>query len=76
MEIIIAITLLIIALEGLYICTQLEKKEEVMPKETRRTVRGDFGNPLADTYRKNSKGQLKPIKPGAIMLGDDEKDEV
>lgn len=47
-----------------------------MQKETRRTVRGDFGNPLADTYRKNSKGQLKPIKPGAIMLGDDEKDEV
>ena len=72
----IGIFLFIICLEGLYICLKFDEKEEKKGATDRRKINGDFKNPLGDSYRKNTKGHLVPIKPNSKMLDGDEEDEV
>lgn len=41
---------------------------------SRREIHGTFQNPLADSYRKNTRGQYVPIQPNSKMLdGDDDE---
>lgn len=80
-EVVKIMLMVLIAVEGALL---LGKKDEaihnnVEEKKTRRDVYGTFANPLGDSYRTNSKGQLKPVYPGTRYikrLGDDEEDEV
>ncbi len=81
-EVVKIMLMVLIAVEGALF---LGKKDEavsnnnVEEKKTRRDVYGTFANPLGDSYRTNSKGQLKPVYPGTRYikrLGDDEEDEV
>lgn len=75
MEIVEVIMLIIIAIETALIL--YKKKDE--PKEGkvgRREITGTFGNPLGDNYRRNTRGQLVPIKPNSKMLDGDEEDEI
>lgn len=69
---------MVLSLEGLYICINLTAKKEKEQKiDDRRKIVGEFKNPLGDTYRKNTKGHLVPIRPHSKMIdGSDEKDEV
>lgn len=78
MEIAILIFLVIIAVElGLIIYDLPQKREEKEDaRTTRRDVYGTFQNPLADSYRKNTRNQYIPVHPGGKMLeglGDDEE---
>ena len=54
-----------------------DKKPEEKPKEertSRRDVYGSFGDPLGDSYRRNTRRQYVPIIPNSKMLdGDDEE---
>lgn len=54
----------------------MNKAQELEDRRKRREIEGTFQNPLGDTYRKNTKGQLRPIIPRAKMLDGDEDDEV
>ncbi len=77
MEIAILIFLVIIAVElGLIIYDLPQKKEEEEKEDvhtTRRDVYGTF-HPLADSYRRNTRGQYVPVQPNSKMLdGDDEE---
>lgn len=69
---------MILSLEGLYICIKLSiEKEKEQKADDRRKVVGEFKNPLGDTYRKNTRGHLVPIRPHSKMIdGVDEEDEV
>ena len=65
--------LVIIAIEGALILAKKEDTEDT--RTTRRDVYGTFSNPLADTYRRNKRGQYVPIRPNEKMIehsGDDE----
>lgn len=60
-------------LEGMYICSKLDKNDEEERKpQGRREIKGEF-NPYG--YKKNTKGQLKPVRPFSKMLDGDEEDE-
>lgn len=91
MEIVLYILVGIITLEGLYACYKLYERNKLIKddltqklieraKENERTARrdvnGTFGNPLADKYRKNEKGQYVPIRPNSKMIDGDEDDDV
>jgi hypothetical protein len=81
------IKIMLMVLIAIEIALVLYKKEEatiynrkeIEEKKTRRDVYGTFSNPLGDSYRTNSKGQLKPVYPNTRYikrLGDEEEDEV
>ena len=71
MEIIGIILLFIISIEGaLLIYNKKEIEEE--KANPRREIKGTFKDPLG--YRTNTRGQLRPVKPGGKMI--DEDDEV
>lgn len=76
MEIIEIFLLTLIAIEGALILLHKEDAEEERINR-RREIYGTFKNPLGDTYRKNTRGQLVPINPhGKMIDGDEEEDEV
>jgi len=72
LEIVEVIILISIAIEGALL---LYKKEDEEEHRGRRDIYGTFKNPLADSYRKNQRGQYVPIRPNEKMIehsGDDE----
>lgn len=73
MEIINVLILFVIAIEGaLLLYKKEEKREEEVSHTNRREVYGTFKDPYS--YRKNTRNQYVPIKPGSKMLdGDDEE---
>lgn len=83
-EVVKIMLMVLIAIEGALILGRREEatiynRKETEEKKTRRDVYGTFSNPLGDSYRTNSKGQLKPVYPGTRYikrLGDDEEDEI
>lgn len=71
----ITLALTVIMLEGMYICFKLDKEEDEKTEvrtQGRREIKGSF-DPYG--YHKNTKGQLKPIRPYSKMLDGDEEDE-
>lgn len=61
MEIAILIVLVVIAVEGYYICSRKQIEEKV--KTDRREIKGTFSDPLGDKYRKNNVGLYRPVRP-------------
>lgn len=75
LEVIKVLVLFVIAIEGACILYRKDEKPEPEVTHTsRREVYGTFKDPYS--YRKNTRNQYVPIKPGGKMLdgiGDDEE---
>jgi hypothetical protein len=79
MEIVKIVVFVIGAIEGLFLCIETHRRNNLLlwnntlidtiktaqelEKKSRRDTEGRFGNPMQDGYRKNDKGQYTPIKP-------------
>lgn len=83
MEIINLVILGLGVIEGLVLCIEMHRRNELLRAnnllidtmqkvkelEDRRKATGTFSDPLGDMYRKNTKGLYRPVKP---YRGDEE----